>query len=87
MKMAMEIENPFIPNAFGRFSAGFESPLSHHSKTALIVESGRLFFHFFLGESSPGGQLHRNGRATFRAFRNPNTAAMEIGNLPHKGQS
>nr|DAF64681.1 MAG TPA: hypothetical protein [Podoviridae sp. ct90d35] len=44
--MATEIENPFISNAFGRFSAGFESPLSHHSKTALIRQSERFFFYF-----------------------------------------
>ena len=32
--MATEIENPFISNAFGRFSAGFESPLSHQKGRA-----------------------------------------------------
>lgn len=40
--MAMEIENPFISNAFGRFSAGFESPLSHQKK--LIPKWVSAFF-------------------------------------------
>jgi hypothetical protein len=42
MKMAMEIENPFISNAFGRFSAGFESPLSHQKKAD--TQMGISFF-------------------------------------------
>lgn len=44
--MAMEIENPFISNAFGRFSAGFESPLSHQ-RGVLMGLPFELFVNIF----------------------------------------